>query len=103
MRRRLPPLIAALEQTVRRTNSGAADLQSDLAPVLRDAQAAAANLRETSEELRRYPASVLFGGPPRAAGPAANEPPRIASAAAAGRLRACRNGPMSSAGTGRCW
>jgi paraquat-inducible protein B len=61
---RLPPLIAALEQTTRRANAGVTDVQADLAPVLRDARAAAANLRETSEELRRYPGSVLFGGPP---------------------------------------
>jgi paraquat-inducible protein B len=61
---RLPPLIAALEQTVRRTNAGVADVQADLIPVLRDVRDTAANLRETSEELRRYPASVLLGGPP---------------------------------------
>jgi len=61
---RLPPLIATLEQTTRRANSGVTDVTADLGPVLRDARAAAANLRETSEELRRYPASVLFGGPP---------------------------------------
>jgi ABC-type transporter Mla subunit MlaD len=61
---RLTPLIAALEQTVRRTNGGVADVQADLIPVLRDVRDTAANLRETSEELRRYPASVLLGGPP---------------------------------------
>jgi ABC-type transporter Mla subunit MlaD len=61
---RLPALIAALETTVRRVNTGTSDLQSDLAPTLRDAKAAAANLRETTEMLRRYPSSVLLGGPP---------------------------------------
>jgi ABC-type transporter Mla subunit MlaD len=61
---RLPPLIAALEQTTKRANAGVSDVQADLVPVLRDARAAVANLRETSEELRRYPAGALFGGPP---------------------------------------
>ena len=61
---RLPALVTALETTVHRTGGEMSDLQSDLVPVLRDARAAAANLRETSEALRRYPAGVLFGGPP---------------------------------------
>ena len=61
---RLPPLIAALEQTTRRANAGVTDVTADLAPVLRDARAAAANLRETSDALRHYPAGVLFGAPP---------------------------------------
>jgi ABC-type transporter Mla subunit MlaD len=61
---RLPPLIAQIDQTVRRVNSSVADVRSDLAPILRDAQAAVANLRDASEALRRYPAGVLLGGPP---------------------------------------
>jgi len=65
---KLPALITALEATVRRANSGTADIQADLIPVLRDARAAAANLRETSETLRRYPSSVLLGAPPPANG-----------------------------------
>jgi hypothetical protein len=61
---RLPALVAALETTARRTNSGVTDLQAQLAPLLRDARTAAANLRDTTETLRRYPAGVLLGGPP---------------------------------------
>jgi ABC-type transporter Mla subunit MlaD len=61
---KLPPLIAALEATMHRADAGAADVQAELVPVLRDARAAAANLRDTSETLRRYPAAVLLGGPP---------------------------------------
>ncbi len=61
---KLPPLIAALDATVRRVNAGTSDIQADLVPVLRDARAAVANLRETSEALRRYPAGTIFGGPP---------------------------------------
>ncbi len=66
---KLPALVTALEAATRRTSSGVADLQSDLVPVLRDARAAAANLRDTTEALRRYPAGVLLGGPPPREGP----------------------------------
>lgn len=62
--RKLPPLIAALQSSTRRADDGLADLTATLAPVLRDARAAVNNLRDTSEALRRYPASSLFGGPP---------------------------------------
>lgn len=61
---KLPLLIASLQAVVQRTGNGTADLQADLAPVLRDARAAAQNLRDTTEALRGYPASVLLGGPP---------------------------------------
>ena len=61
---KLPALIAALEAATRRTDAGVSDVQAGLIPVLRDARAAAANLRETSEALRRYPAGSVFGGPP---------------------------------------
>jgi ABC-type transporter Mla subunit MlaD len=60
----LPTLMVQLEATLRRLNAGTGDLEAGLAPVLRDAQAAAANLRDTTETLRRYPASVLLGAPP---------------------------------------
>lgn len=61
---KLPPLIATLQSTLRRTDNGAADLQQSLYPMLRDLQATLSNLRDTSEALRQYPASVLLGGPP---------------------------------------
>lgn len=63
---RLPALINTLELAVRRVNNSTADAQSELLPALRDARAAAASLRDTSETLRRYPASVLGAPPPRA-------------------------------------
>lgn len=61
---KLPALVTALQATTRNTQNGVTDIQSDLLPVLRDARAAAANLRDTSEALRRYPAGSLFGAPP---------------------------------------
>lgn len=61
---KLPALITALEATSRRAGNSTADLQQSLIPLLRDMQATAANLRETTEALRQYPAQVLLGGPP---------------------------------------
>ena len=61
---KLPALINALDATVRNANNGVGDLRQDLAPLMRDVRAAAANLRETSETLRRNPSSVLLGAPP---------------------------------------
>jgi ABC-type transporter Mla subunit MlaD len=67
---KLPALIASLQGVSQRAGSGTADLQQSLAPLLRDSQAAAQNLRELTESLRRYPAQILGGPPPRAAGTA---------------------------------
>ena len=61
---RMPALITALEAAVRRLNHGTADAQAELLPALRDARAAAASLRDTSETLRRNPSSILLGAPP---------------------------------------
>ena len=61
----LPPLIVALQAATRRAGDSTADLQQALAPLLRDMQATAQNLRETTEMLRRYPGQLLTGPPPR--------------------------------------
>jgi len=61
---KLPPLIATLQATARRADNGTADLQQSLAPLLRDLQVTLSNLRDTSEQLRRSPGQLLFGGPP---------------------------------------
>jgi ABC-type transporter Mla subunit MlaD len=61
---RLGPLIAVLQATAGRVGNGTADLQQALLPILRDAEAAAANLRDTTEELRRYPPQFLLATPP---------------------------------------
>jgi ABC-type transporter Mla subunit MlaD len=62
---RLPALITSLETAVRRVNHGTADAQAELLPALRDARAAAASLRDTTETLRRHPSSLLSAPPPR--------------------------------------
>ena len=61
---RLPASLATLEATLRSTRSAAGDLQAELAPILRDLRAAVANLRDTTEALRRSPGQALFGAPP---------------------------------------
>jgi ABC-type transporter Mla subunit MlaD len=62
--RQLQPLLLSLEATVKHTDDSVGDLQEQVGPALRDVRAAAANLRDTSETLRRYPSSVIFGSPP---------------------------------------
>jgi ABC-type transporter Mla subunit MlaD len=62
---KLPALVASLQALTQRAGSGTADLQQTLVPLLRDTQAAAQNLREMTESLRRYPAQILGGPPPR--------------------------------------
>jgi paraquat-inducible protein B len=62
---RLAPLIAALQATTQRAGNGTADLEQGLVPLLRDMKATTQNLREMTESLRRYPAQVLGGPPPR--------------------------------------
>jgi paraquat-inducible protein B len=61
---KLPPLIAAAQQTIGRAGNGVADLQSELMPILEAVRAAVENLRETTETIRRDPGSVLLQGAP---------------------------------------
>jgi ABC-type transporter Mla subunit MlaD len=61
---RLEPLLTRLQTTLRRVDSGTADVQAALGPILSDVRATVANLRDASESLRRYPAQLLLGGPP---------------------------------------
>jgi ABC-type transporter Mla subunit MlaD len=62
---KLPPLIAALQVTTTRIGNGSADVEQGVVPALRDVQAAARNLRELTDLLRRYPAGALSEPPPR--------------------------------------
>ncbi len=58
---RLPQLISAMQATIRRVDNGTADIEQGLVPLLRDAQATVANLREATDSLRRYPAGGAAG------------------------------------------
>ena len=63
---KLPALIATLDAVAHRADTGSADLEAGLVPLLRDARTAVAALRQTSEALRRDPAQAVLGGaPPR--------------------------------------
>jgi paraquat-inducible protein B len=61
---RLPKLIDSLTLAANHADSGLSDTEAELIPILRDARAAVANLRETTESLRRDPGSLLLQGPP---------------------------------------
>lgn len=61
---RLPQLLATLQDVARRADGGAADTQAGLVPLLRDARAAVAALRATTEAVRRDPSQVVLQGPP---------------------------------------
>lgn len=61
---RLPPLLESLQATASRAGDGTADLVAQLTPLLADARATLANLREASEAIRRDPGQVLLQGPP---------------------------------------
>ncbi len=62
---RLGPLIASLQATSQQVDNGVVELQRGLLPILRDAQVAVTNLRESTEELRRYPPQFLLANPPQ--------------------------------------
>lgn len=63
---RLPGTVGQLESSLRTARNATTDIQADLAPLLRDLRASTANLRETTEALRRSPSQALWGAPPPA-------------------------------------
>ena len=63
---RLPASLNSLEGGLRTARGATTDLQAELAPILRDLRAAVGNLRDTTEQLRRYPSQAIFGAPPPA-------------------------------------
>ena len=63
---KLPGTVTTLDAGVRTARGVTTDLQAELAPILRDLRAAVANLRDTTEQLRRYPSQAIFGAPPPA-------------------------------------
>jgi ABC-type transporter Mla subunit MlaD len=63
---RLPGSVATLDSALRSARGATSDVQAELAPILRDLRAAVANLRDTTEQLRRSPSQLLLGAPPPA-------------------------------------
>ena len=61
---RIPAAVTALEQTLRAARGTTVDLQADLSPLMRDLRSSVANLRDTTEALRRSPSQTLLGAPP---------------------------------------
>ena len=61
---RIPAAVTALEQTLRTARGTTGDLQADLSPLMRDLRSSVANLRDTTEALRRNPSQTLLGAPP---------------------------------------
>ncbi len=61
---KLPALLATLDAVSRRADSGSADLEAALPPLLSDARASLTSLRELVQALRRDPAQVVLQGPP---------------------------------------
>jgi ABC-type transporter Mla subunit MlaD len=63
---RVSKLTDNLADVSRHADTGLADVEAELTPILRDLRATMANLREASEAIRRDPGSVLLqGAPPR--------------------------------------
>ena len=63
---RLPNTVSTLDGSLRNVRGATTDLQAELGPILRDLRVAIANLRETTEQLRRYPSQAILGAPPPA-------------------------------------
>jgi hypothetical protein len=61
---RLPKLIDSLTRTANSAGASVTDIEAELIPILEDIRASVANLRETTEAIRRDPGSVLLQGPP---------------------------------------
>ena len=61
---RIPAAVTALENTLRTARGTTTDLQADLSPLMRDLRSSVANLRDTTEALRRSPSQTLLGAPP---------------------------------------
>jgi paraquat-inducible protein B len=61
---RLPAMTASIEQAAQRIDALVANADRDVGPALHDLRVTADNLREITEQMRRYPSQFLFGQPP---------------------------------------
>jgi phospholipid/cholesterol/gamma-HCH transport system substrate-binding protein/paraquat-inducible protein B len=69
----LPDTFTRLRDMVHEIEGLFASHQRDIAIAVRNIKAASENLRELSEDAKRYPAQVLFGGPPSPVHPQGEE------------------------------
>ncbi|MBK1662089.1 MlaD family protein [Paracraurococcus ruber] len=63
---RLPGSVTTLDASLRSARGVTSDIQAEIAPLLRDLRAAVANLRDTTEQIRRNPSQAILGAPPPA-------------------------------------
>lgn len=63
---RLPAVLTQVEGVLRAARGTTTDFQAEMVPLLRELRAVAANLRDTTEALRRSPSQALLGAPPPA-------------------------------------
>jgi ABC-type transporter Mla subunit MlaD len=61
---RIDAIVTDLDRAIQRIDALVADNQYDVRVVVQDLRATADNLRTVSETAKRYPAGVIFGGPP---------------------------------------
>jgi phospholipid/cholesterol/gamma-HCH transport system substrate-binding protein/paraquat-inducible protein B len=67
---KLAQSIAHLERTLARLDRIFGGGEADLATTFQNLRQITDNLRDLTEEAKRYPSNVLFGGPPRPLEPA---------------------------------
>ena len=60
----LPEVIVQLKRTLKRLDQLISSRQSDISIAVENFRIVSQNLKELSEEAKRYPSKVLFGGPP---------------------------------------
>jgi len=61
---RVDRIVKDLDRTIQRIDALVGDNQYDVRVIVQDLRATADNLRTVSETAKRYPAGVIFGGPP---------------------------------------
>lgn len=64
---RIDRIVKELNQTIQRLDALVGDNQYDVRVIVQDLRATAENIRSVSETAKRYPAGILFGGPPEKA------------------------------------
>ncbi|GAH89789.1 unnamed protein product, partial [marine sediment metagenome] len=66
----MPETVDEFNKTLRRLSTLIADRRYEISSILENMETVSANLKELTEDARRYPADVLFGEPPAPSEPA---------------------------------